>query len=297
MSFHMSSSFDENPNQSLVPGFTRVEPDSNLMEQLRAAMAAPGFEPGTLPRVAVRMMTLSRRANAGIEDMQRLIEDDPRLVARVMRVASSVLYAAGRAKSLRAALVRLGMRSIRNLVVEATVNMVMMRPGRFASDMEALWRHCRVTAHLSRLVGRYVQGVDWEEAFLCGLLHDVGLVANLAWIATYQPTTSDDIAFATARELHEEAGGVVAKRWELPEQIEIVLGHHHSLVHAGEPHLLSAVVSVANDIAQEVSPIPDALDHMDAHDPEGAIELLGLSPEAMAIVREQSAEVLTLLDG
>lgn len=297
MTWHMSSPFDENPNASILPGLARVEADPALMERLRDAMSEPGFEPGTLPRVAVRMMTISRKSNAGIEDMQRLIEDDPRLVARVMRVASSVLYAAGRAKSLRTALVRLGMRSIRNLVVEATVNMVMMRPGRFASDMELLWRHCRVTAHLARLVGRYVPDIDWEEAFLCGLLHDVGLVANLAWIATFEPKTAEEVAFATARVLHEEAGGVVAKRWELPEQLEIVLSHHHRLIYEGEPHLLSAVVAVANDIAQEVSPIPDTLDHMDDHDPERAIEILGLSPEALGIVREQSEEVLTLLDG
>lgn len=282
---------------SLLPSLVQAEVDDALVARIREAMSQPDFQPGTLPRVAVRMLALARNPRAGVEDVQRLIEDDPRLVARVMRVASSVLYAAGRATSLRAALVRLGFRGVRDIVIEATVDMVMMRPGRFSAEMEAIWRHCRVTAHLARLVGRYIPGIDWEEAFLCALLHDVGLATSLTFIANEAANTDDAVAFACARRVHEEAGAAVARIWELPEEVRLVLGCHHTLLHEGVPQRMAAVVSVANHLAQEASPIPESLDGDDPDEFPHALDLLELSPEALRIVRDRSGDALSLLDG
>lgn len=268
----------------------------SLALKLRVAMTQVGFEPGTLPRIAVRLLALTRQADIAIGDMQKLLEEEPRVAARVLKVASSPHYSGLRApSSLQSALVRLGVRTVRDLALEASADMVMLRPGRFASDLEMMWRHCRTTAHLARIVGRYAN-VDWDDAFLCGLVHDVGVVACLAWAATNEPSVDTQVIFRVARMLHEEAGVVVARRWELPDSARTVLGHHHRLRDDGTLIPMAAVVAVADAIAREVSPIDENLDGADGYTPEEAIEALGLSPEACAMVRSQAVDVLSALD-
>lgn len=100
-------------------------------------------------------------------------------MGRVTTTAQSSLYAGGGAtvRSLQDAIRRLGIRGLRNIVLEAAMQLRVFRAPAYAECMETIRRHAPVVAHFSHLVARGVR-LDANEAFLAGLMHDVGLVGG-----------------------------------------------------------------------------------------------------------------------
>jgi HD-like signal output (HDOD) protein len=122
--------------------------------------------------------------------------------------------------------------------------------------MTRLADHCAVTGQLARLVCRHTAMMD-EHAFLCGLLHDVGTAACIIAVASHRAASRQPaIPFAALapilREVHESASERLAELWQLPGEIRIIIGHHHSLSYKGMIHPLSAVVCVADALATEL---------------------------------------------
>ena len=80
--------------------------------------------------------------------------------------------------SLRDALMRVGLRTVRDLVMEIAMNMKVFRSPDYADTMDLLRRHSTMTAHFSKLVCNY-SPIEGEFAFMAGLLHDVGIAGTL----------------------------------------------------------------------------------------------------------------------
>jgi hypothetical protein len=160
--------------------------------------------------------------------------------------------------------VRLGLRQLGEIVMQAALHMKVFRVPGFEEPMERLVRHSAATAHLARLVSRRT-AIDGEYAFLCGLLADVGFAAGLLVHADGRELRALGFeALAPALDdAHEEASGVLARLWRLPEAICAVVGSHHGLALAGQPSPLHAALVVAEQLAWEAGcglcpPPPDA---------------------------------------
>lgn len=120
--------------------------------------------------------------------------------------------------------------------------------------MEALRKHSVLCAHLARLVCRRT-GFPDEYAYMCGLLHDVGIAAGLLVLGDVKrdekPPTYDEIR-ASIEAVHEPASAVLGRVWELPADVQLVLGHHHHFTIGGRAHPLAAAVCLADFLAAEV---------------------------------------------
>ena len=222
--------------------------------ELLRIFSAPGYQPPALPAVALKVMELSRRRSVEFEEVSALLEQDPMLVAKVMTRIQSAFYASQTPiRTLKQALVRLGIGGLRDLVMEVALNLRVFRAPAFAEPMNRLRRHSLVTAHCARIVCRYAS-VDAEYAFLCGLLHDVGIAATLVALGDGQVKSVPDqrtvdgraLLWAAIEESHQKVSGLVAGLWKLPEEIKLVLAHHHQLNIDGFPHPMIAALLVAH---------------------------------------------------
>lgn len=229
--------------------------EEELTKRLLDTFSAPHYRPPTLPSVATELLSLSRKPDVAFDDIAALLEQDTLLTGQVMKLMQSPLYTSATAiTSIKDAVVRIGLNVLCDVVLEASLNMRVFRADAYMDSMERLRRHCTLTAHLSRIVCRYT-AIEGEYAFLCGLLHDVGIAGTLIALSdgSRRKPPPDLVAIWPAVDrVHAEAATLMAKLWGLPMEIQLVLGAHHRVMIDGFAHPLAATVCLAEDVAHEL---------------------------------------------
>ncbi|MET0384617.1 MAG: HDOD domain-containing protein [Polyangiales bacterium] len=214
-----------------------------LRHKLLSIFRSPDYKPPVLPNIALELTELSRKAHVSYDDVTRVVEKDPMIVASVLKLAQSPLYG-GRTpvQSLKDALNRLGINMLRDLVWQVVVGMRLFRVRNYTATMERLQLHATFTAHAARIVAARA-GIAAEHAFLCGLLHDIGWCGTLIAISEgVKKPPEPETLFAAIDKMHMEAGAAMAKLWGLSPEIVSVVGHHHDF--SKDKPAVSALVPV-----------------------------------------------------
>ncbi|HVP63128.1 MAG TPA: HDOD domain-containing protein [Myxococcaceae bacterium] len=268
--------------------------------ELRKVFTSPAYRPPQLPAVALELSALARRPEVDAAEVSRVLERDPLLSSRVLSVANSALYARGTPiLSLRNAVSRLGLRALRDLVLEAALHCRIFRAEAYAAAMAQLGRHASATAHLSRLVCRYTS-LDAEHAFACGLLHDVGVAAALLVLAERkaEERPAAEVSHPVIAVAHPELGGIVLQSWQVAAEIGLVVGAHHRREVAGRIHPLVAAVALAEHLADELGfGAPPGLDGVPPLLAEQCAQVLGLTEKQLELVRRDSSQVGGVVGG
>ncbi|MDP1826398.1 MAG: HDOD domain-containing protein [Archangium sp.] len=221
---------------------------------LEGFLARPGVDLPRPPAVALEILSLSRRPTARIEELAALLEREPLLAGRVLRLANSALYgSATPCVTLKQALIRMGLSLVRDVVMEAAMQMTVIHADGFNRTLESIRRHSSAVAWISRFVARHTP-LEAENAFMLGLLHDVGLSFSLIGVAEYfkkqrQPPRLSPECWLAVETQHERFSEAVLKSWGMPPSVTLVAQHHHSLMLGGLPHPQVAVLIVAEQIA------------------------------------------------
>lgn len=222
---------------------------------LLSAFESPDYQPPLLPSVATELLELSGWADVEFDAILALLEKDPLLAGKVLQIAQSPLYPSkAKILSLRQAVVRLGLQTLIDIFFEATLKLRIFKARGYDAPMADLQRHSTATAYLTRIVCRYAK-VNAEHAFLCGLLHDVGIAAALITLAEKKKGADPpELArvWPAIVAAHERASEILASRWKLPAEIGRVLGHHHDPIIEGQVDPVAAAVCVAEWVASHL---------------------------------------------
>jgi len=132
------------------------------------------YELPSIPKVVQELIASFSSQVADASSISRNIHADPVIAAKVLRLANSARYGAGRnIASLDTAVVMLGFDTLKTLVVASGVTGVMASiPG---LDMKSFWRESFMVANLSKVVAKATKEIDPEIAFTCGMLHKIGV--------------------------------------------------------------------------------------------------------------------------
>lgn len=279
-----------------------------LKERLLEVFRKPGYEPPELPATAQQVLSLSQKPDVEVEEIVRVLENDEMLAARVLRVAGSSAYAgAMKIDSLYSAVMRLGLGTLRDLVLQVAMNLRVFRCEAYTAPMERLRLHSQATAHLARTVCKYTSAPA-EFAFLCGLLHDVGFAGLLLALGDVpKKKAPPDLAvlWPAIDAAHTEAGAAMAKLWDFPAELPFVLDAHHRVEIEGYPHPLAAAVCLADHLASQLGyglvPGEDGKGlqdealathhHTDRTGPvalDRAREALGITPQSWGLIEEEA---------
>jgi len=191
-----------------------------------------------------------------VQEVVDLISQDKSLAAQCLQMANSPLYGRWQnVDNIRSAVVALGLQRMRDIAVSCSL-LKLTSNDQSKLDPTAFWEHSLGCALVARQFARRIGFADPGKAYLAGLLHDLGIVAELSVV----PVEFED-AFRQARSqgiplhqtekqvlgfTHGDAGKIVAERWHLSSEFVAVLGSHH------EPELspgnrdLVAVVSLSD---------------------------------------------------
>ncbi len=242
----------QNPNYGKGVAEAEYFAADELSQELEAVFANPRYTPPTLPAAAVRVASMNMR-DATFRDVEKILETDPVLAGQVMRIANSPVYAGERPmRSLSEGLSRLGLSTVRDLVVQVALSSRVFRCKEYQPVLDALVRHSTAVAHATRHICR-MSSIDAEYSFLCGLLHDVGIAGALLALAERpgKPPHLMD-TWSVVHEVHCQAGEVMARQWQMPVDIQYVLRHHHGVVIEGYPHPVAAAVRLAGHFVDEL---------------------------------------------
>ncbi|MCL6473887.1 MAG: HDOD domain-containing protein [Firmicutes bacterium] len=211
-----------------------------------------------LPEVVVRVMRMAEDPRSDAQGIARVIATDQAMAARVLKLANSAFYGLPRRVStLSEAVVILGFRTIKNLAIAASTFELLNREiAGYWLQRGELWRHSLACAIGAQLIARRVRLPVSEEAFVAGLLHDIGKVAiNLFVREQFDQITEralqDRIPFVEAEQAvlgfnHAMAGGLIAEKWNLPPLLVSVIKYHHQPSSAPEKEPMISVVHLAD---------------------------------------------------
>ncbi len=215
-------------------------------------------EVSSLPHVAMRIMEIANAPDSGAADLKEVMESDTALSARVLRCVNSSAYAVRtQITNLQQAVAYLGLKQIRNLAMTISVSELFQKDetvGRYRrSD---LWRHMVSVGICSRMIAMRLKFTNFEDMFLAGLLHDIGIVLEDQHLhdhfSAVMHSLSGETTLAAAERAgfgfdHTMLGEEVAKLWGFPEAARATIRYHHMSAHYRGAHVdIVRCVEVAN---------------------------------------------------
>jgi putative nucleotidyltransferase with HDIG domain len=258
----------------------------------------------SLPAVLVRIVEVLRDPDIGMKEVAVLVERDPVLAARALRIATSAAFAAGSKRiTLQEALARLGTKALKGLLVEAsTQKLFVSRNAQINEQLRALWEHSVAVGILARDVLALTGQGDSESAYLAGLLHDVGkpVVASVLLELERQLTEVYQKGWIDSGEwlrvvgsVHRKVGVALAEKWQLPAPIVVCI-RKSAEYDKGERHSLGNAVCFANALAKKTGLYAG---EVDAEDNDAFImigrSVIGISDDILRTLTKGLRERLT----
>jgi putative nucleotidyltransferase with HDIG domain len=212
----------------------------------------------TIPKIAVHVAKLVDNPNTSASQVATALASDQILTARVLRMANSAFYGAPRRIStVTDAIVLLGMRTIRNMAMAVSCFDVLDRELQsYAMRRGDMWRHAFCVGYAAQLLAKRTHYRATEEAFVAGLMHDIGkVVVSLSFAEEFKAVldlaAASDMPFYMAERQvlgfdHAEVGARVTESWKLPQQLVETIRYHHMPGKQPEWAPLTAIVHVAD---------------------------------------------------
>jgi len=218
----------------------------------------------TLPHVAIRVTQMAGSESTTMQDFEEVIKLDPILVVRLLRLVNSPYFGLSKdVESIAKAVVFVGMKELRNLVaIEALRTLFKDSKDNPDFSRKNLWVHSATVAILGQMICRHIFGIDGENVFLAGIIHDIGFIVEDQLIgeelrqvctafAAGQPSIADieDEIIGTN---HAKVGRLLAAEWKLPDEvIEAIRFHHRKDKEYPIPSVIS-VLQIAEFMASKL---------------------------------------------
>lgn len=242
----------------------------------------------SLPHFLLKLLIACDQEEVSIGDLAALLRQDPALSAKVI-ASASMRPPAGTARRglLLSALHTLGVDEVRGIALNSALQGATLKSSADWHEVRQLWRHAVVTAQMAQALADKIAYVDTEEAYMAGLLHDIGRNAlGACYPAEYMNTQagSHDESVLMARESrilgvnHAEIGAAIARKWGVRSFLaDAIRYHHESAIRLTNAHPLLRIVSVAQHLTE--------LDEDMPHDAQ-ILSLLNLTPaDAQAVAQ------------
>jgi HD-like signal output (HDOD) protein len=203
-----------------APASPTPSTDASLEIPLQAAIAGEGLELPPLPQVAIEAANLAADGDGGAVALAQLIQRDIALASQVMRVANSSLYSRrAPVVSLHQAIAWLGVDAIRNIALAFAVRAQLFGVSAFEPQLRALWRESVSVGCFAQEIAR-AKRRNVETAYLCGLLHRVGLAVILWRLGRASldagVQVEDESMESFVGGFEGQVGAQLARAWNLP---------------------------------------------------------------------------------
>ena len=194
----------------------------------------------SLPQFVIDTLKKLDDPKSSAQDVADKLSRDEGLVLRILRLANSAYYGLPRKiTGVSEAIALLGFKTVKSIVLAASVYKFM--DGSFtgyALDRGELWKHSLSVAFASRYLAKKIKGLDDEEAYVAGMVHDIGKIVlndyvRFGYGIIAKLVEDDQMPFMEAERQvlgfdHAQVGGLIMEQWNLPETYMLAARYHHS---------------------------------------------------------------------
>jgi len=246
----------------------------------------------TLPEVTLGIIELVENPRSSAQALNALIGRDPALSARVLRVVNSAFYGLPQQLgSINRAISLLGLNAVKNIAIAASLAKL-FRGGALCDRFDAkdLWTHSISVATAARLLASHTKKVQSDEAFLSGLMHDIGIVvelqsdrAKLVKVFTDMQFDGDGNPLIDFRIVersvfgadHCHFGLALCEQWKFTKSLVSACGYHHDPNEApADTRNMAWLILLADELAADNGGFnADIMSHQPSAEALAALEI------------------------
>jgi len=263
----------------------------------------------TLPEVTLKIIELVEDPSSTAQDLHDVISNDPALCTRILKVVNSSFYGLpGQVSSINRAIVMLGLNAVKNIAIAASLAKL-FRGGDLTPFFGAkdLWEHSNAVAVASKLIADRLGLGMADEAYLAGLIHDIGIMVEMQYDRSDLIDAIDrcDVGITGVPERslietedevfganHTDFGHGLCKKWKFPDPFVASAGFHHDPASAPEASRTIVMIVHAADVLAAKLDQGFKLDMPKPTIRSEAIEALSLTDEMLGDISAQLAQIM-----
>jgi HD-like signal output (HDOD) protein len=248
----------------------------------------------SLPQSLSQILSMVGSDDFSMEDLSTAVSKDPGLTSRILTMANSAFYRhQAQISTVQQAVIMLGMMQVKCLALSTSVFVIENYKDKINLDIKALFSHFISVALGSRMLGEAIGFDLTEEAFIAGLLHDIGIVFFIHHFPEDYRTVIDnlnDYGRLTEAEddilgvNHAAIGRMLAEKWNLPTALCEAIGNHHKI-----PDKIGEV-SIVNIVQLSELLSKSAIDNRPKH-LEERLETVGRLSKLMIMDRQKIDDI------
>lgn len=213
----------------------------------------------TLPVVIDKLTRLLQNPKTSAEEVGKAITTDQALASKVLKLVNSAFYGfPGRISTITHAIVILGFSTVKNVVLTASIFDAFRKHGTGIDgfDLEHFWLHSIACGAAAQSIAKTTGNNQKEECFIAGLIHDIGKIILCQYLPddfrdAYLYTKEHSVLFFDSERAlfdvtHQEIGGFIAQRWNLPKDLQNSVKFHHDPSPTRDHYTMTAIVHCAD---------------------------------------------------
>ncbi len=192
------------------------------------------------PQILLKLLEVCSQEEINIGELSRIIEKDPSLSSKVLRMINSTYFnLPNKVENIEQTIVLLGLKTVKNVIFSASVCQTFSQvKGNSIFNLKFFWWHSLMCSTLAKLIAQKISYSSSDEAFLCGLLHDIGKM--VLWVNfpkeyedilschSHQPDSSlTEIEEKRLGTTHSQVGKWLMDRWNMQPFMEDAILYHH----------------------------------------------------------------------
>ena len=216
----------ENTTGINLSHYTATDGEAGIINEIRHEFNHNEVDLPSMPEVALRINHAVQDDSLDTQKIADIIQADPLISARAVQVANSAMYAGSQpVQTIKSAVQRIGLREMRAIVMSVAIrNLYRPESALVKKRMKTYYHHSLRVAVLSHSLAKKVKGMDPEQAFLAGLIHDIGVVPVLIRADKHEEFKDNpELLEKTLHDLSAQVGTMLLTQWKFePELIQVV---------------------------------------------------------------------------
>jgi HD-like signal output (HDOD) protein len=250
----------------------------SLLDMLKARLDEKDAELATIPMVAQEILAASENPDCSLQDLEAIVNKDQVIATKIIKMANSSFYGGlTDLQSLPRAIMRLGFKEVHTITLAIGMSQVYQtEEGRYLDEMRKLWSASIASAVTCRELAKAAKYPRVDEAFLAGLIHDIGsvfIIDSLVQMAKRDNRVAnlpEEIFRELLQVLHENAGARLLENWKFNKAICEAVRFHHNPQDAAEGEKLAWILAACDLVVAKMG--------LDGSTPNAEMSLTSLPP-------------------
>jgi len=196
--------------------------DEKIIQEIHREFYHDEFDLPSMPEIALKINQAVQSEDLDIQKIADIIQGDPMISARAVQVANSAMYATSQpVQTIKRAVQRIGLRAMRAIVMSVTLrNLYAPQSPLIKKRMKTYYQHSIRVGVICHVLTKKIKGLDPEQAFLAGLLHDIGAVPILIRADKHDDINDNhELLDRILQDLRTKVGAMLLKQWGFEQEL------------------------------------------------------------------------------